>query len=632
MAASRGEPGGTVRARQAVSAVLALAVAGCIRTPWSEQRDTARALTPHAVGPQGAARVVDRRLRIRVLLGADYAAETVRAEERARAVVQRANAVLERQFGVSLDVVEVRPWPREVKERALQEALDELVAAEPGAGVAWVIGFVGSSGQVSRSADQLGIAHLLGKHLVLRKMSNSEEREVIQEALDLLGEAEQEKVLRERVAHRETSVLLHEWAHALGAPHELESDTIMSMAWSQQATSFSPRAARIVELGLGVVGSAEPAVLSAWARDYRAALEEGRAAWERGAVEQLGPLAEQVAAARAARPRASAPEPSSVPRPAAAGPVGPGAALVKAEANARLGDLATAWALVEPVARAHEDVTWLQVYACHLGRRAAPAAAAAKGACRIAARAPSSGREAPEPFVRSLLELGDRRAAGQAALDVAAALPAGAPKERVGRLTTLLVELDLCSAAERLAALQPRAREAEGAVRKCAQLRKAGLLPATVRLQPEVGEQEYVDLVQRGRAAMMSRKRGGDLRALAAAVTARFPDAPGGPFLTCLADLDGATAERLRADCEAAEKAAPQAFEPSYALGLVAGHEGRWPEARDHLHRALEREERDGSLWERLAHAMVMAGDTAGLAKLEERYRRRAGRKLAARW
>jgi len=607
MATSRGEPGGSVRARQAVSAVLALAVAGCLRTPWSEQRDTARALTPHAVEPQGAARVVDRRLRIRVLLGADYAAETVRAEERARAVVQRANAVLERQFGVSLDVVEVRPWPREVKERALQEALDELVAAEPGAGVAWVVGFVGSSGQVSRSADQLGMAHLL-------------------------GEAEQEQVLRERVAHRETTVLLHEWAHALGAPHELESDTIMSMAWSQQATSFSPRAARIVELGLGVVGSAEPAVLSAWARDYRAALEEGRAAWERGAVEELGPLAEQVAAARAARPRASAPEPSSVPRPAAAGPVGPGAALVKAEANARLGDHATAWALVEPVARAHEDVTWLQVYACHLGRRAAPAAAAVKGACRIAARAPSSGREAPEPFVRSLLELGDRRAAGQAALDVAAALPAGAPKERVGRFTTLLVELDLCSAAERLAALQPRAREAEVAVRKCAQLRKAGLLPATVKLQPEVGEQEYVDLVQRGRAAMMSRKRGGDLRALASALTARFPDTPGGPFLTCLADLDGATAERLRADCEAAEKAAPQAYEPSYALGLVAGHEGRWSEARDHLHRALEREERDGSLWERLAHAMVKAGDTAGLAKLEERYRRRAGRKLAARW
>ena len=60
--------------------------------------------------------------------------------------------------------------------------------------------------------------------------------------------------------------------------------------------------------------------------------------------------------------------------------------------------------------------------------------------------------------------------------------------------------------------------------------------------------------------------------------------------------------------------------------------EGRWPEARDHLRRALERDERDGSLWERLAHAMVKAGDTAGLANLEERYRRRAGRKLAARW
>lgn len=77
---------------------------------------------------------------------------------------------------------------------------------------------------------------------------------------------------------------------------------------------------------------------------------------------------------------------------------------------------------------------------------------------------------------------------------------------------------------------------------------------------------------------------------------------------------------------------APFAFEPVYVLGMVAGAEGRWTEARDLLRRALEREERERDVWERLGMVYGKLGDAAELDALDRRHRARFGVPLRPSW
>ena len=112
------------------------------------------------------------------------------------------------------------------------------------------MGFVSSVERVATSHDQIGWAALFGKHWIARGMVSAAETDAIQRSLDKLSTSELDRVTRERRLHRETSVLLHEWAHTLGAIHERSPDWLMAPALYANQVSFSAPSILLIEVGL----------------------------------------------------------------------------------------------------------------------------------------------------------------------------------------------------------------------------------------------------------------------------------------------------------------------------------------------------------------------------------------------
>jgi hypothetical protein len=136
-----------------------------------------------------------------------------------------------------------------------------------------VVGFVSSVERVATSHDQIGMASYFGKHIALRGMVSAAETDAIHRTLDRLSTSELDRVTRERRLHKETAALLHEPAHTLGAIHERSPDWLMSPVADSKQVSFSAASIRVIEVSLEFRGSTSSALLKAWAREYRAAIE-----------------------------------------------------------------------------------------------------------------------------------------------------------------------------------------------------------------------------------------------------------------------------------------------------------------------------------------------------------------------
>jgi tetratricopeptide (TPR) repeat protein len=513
--------------RAAAVALAALALAGC-RTTRDVQRDYAQTLRPAWV----AARELDAaRLRtyaVRVQVRADYRAENTGWRERVAAQVERANALLGAQLGVRLAVKEVRDWDRVGDRRDLQAALADLVAADPGEDVDWVIGLVGAVPIADDDHEAIGMAEPFGRHVVLRGMASWQEAESIHRALDHLPEDEREDLIADRRRHRETAVLLHEWAHTLGAVHERDPGSLMHPRYHHRASVFSPFSARLVALGLEARRVRGAAAARGWARAYGDALEGGRAqAWD--------PQTIQVALSEADR-IGRAPAPPGV-RPASAG----------APAERR-------------------DPSWV------------------------------------DPAIEA---------------EAARALA--------------LAKRGACTDAEAVAERAREARDSGNALATCRWTRQWLGLPRGVKGVPPPREPEYVAAVRAARADVEA-GRIPEARRAASALERTFPGSPAPALLRCLAEARLGDTGRMRAACGTAARVAPTAYEPAYVLGRVAGHHGRWGEARDHLVRALANDDGDREAWARLGAAYRTLGDAAALAELDRRHRHRFGAPLSPAW
>jgi hypothetical protein len=625
------------RRRALLAPVLLLAIpALACRTERDVQRDYARRLQPAplAQSPAQAPGPI-RDLPVRVLADDDYRSDMIRWRARIEAQLERANRVLEAQFAVRLAPTAIEPWARSGRARKLADALAELAEAAPGAGGEWVIAFVSSSDPFSGSLEQLGMAVPFGRHLVVRGMVSFQEGEELRRALDKLSDAERDALLHEREIHRETTVLLHEWAHTLGAFHERERDTIMSPVYGRLEGGFSPAAARIVALGLAHRTNQAPERRAAWARAYRAEVERSRdAAWDEETVRAALGATQALEAAAGPAPAPGGAGPSRAAAPAADEAEPPrsadAAALGQAEMSDRLGDPRRAWALVEPIAARFPHNGPLQQWACHLRRRAQPRASAA-AACRAAK--PLTARAAAILFSRALANLGDRAGAVEAAIraeeSFARATPPPAANEW-SELAGFLARLDACTVAERAAARAGK-DDAPEVASHCTRTRQRAALPQGDAGVAPAREPEYIAAVLRGRGYAEA-GRMVPARSAAAALEAAFPGAPGGPLVRCLVEARGGDPSAARAACRAADRGPPWPYEPPYVLGMLAGWEDRWADARDQLRRALEREDRDREVWARLAHAHEKLGEQAELERLASRYRARFGGALRAKW
>jgi len=147
--------------------------------------------------------------------------------------------------------------------------------------VDWVIGLARAVPKFAASADDLGRARLLSNHFVMRAMSDADEYQAIQSALDELSENKREKLYRARKQHKLCSVFLHEVAHTLGVPHERSESSLMHASYDLRSHGFSEEAAELVRGALSLRANEPSLFLDAnFAQALDSSMTQTGADWE----------------------------------------------------------------------------------------------------------------------------------------------------------------------------------------------------------------------------------------------------------------------------------------------------------------------------------------------------------------
>lgn len=202
------------------------------------QRDTMTSFGPArlATGEKWSGEVTTRK--VRVWADNQYRAQNRQWQQTFEEPLGLANLVITPLFGLAL-TAEYTAWERDVPGATLGDALAALQEQDPGEHVFAVIGLTSSLPLVSATFDQLGLATVGGRHMVMRGYADLEERKMYANAFPDLRADERELALVHLRHHKTAVILLHELGHILGVAHEPESTTIMNASYSNHATSFS---------------------------------------------------------------------------------------------------------------------------------------------------------------------------------------------------------------------------------------------------------------------------------------------------------------------------------------------------------------------------------------------------------
>jgi Matrixin len=271
--------------------LLTLSVSGCFLgydSRWGQQKHAQQHLAEHETpqelqrpGASGAPREAARTLTLRVYATPGYAATVLDWQKQFGALLDCASSVLAPDFGVTFQAVEQRGFRAKVDEEKLDGVLHELIEEDDAEGVDWVVGLASAAPRFAASADDLGLAPLLGRHFVMRAMSDAHEYEAIQSAFSELPEDERMKLYSARKQHKLCAVFLHELAHTLGVPHEMPTASLMNRRYHVEASGFSEPAAGILRASLASRAQPPHAVLDAeLARSLHSLLVAPNADWE----------------------------------------------------------------------------------------------------------------------------------------------------------------------------------------------------------------------------------------------------------------------------------------------------------------------------------------------------------------
>ncbi len=229
-------------------------ISGCIspvmhfgagKSAKEAQRDTMSELGPARLvtGETWAGEVATRK--IRVWADQQYRAQNLKWQHTFEEPLELANLVLTPLFGLRLEA-EYQAWDRVAPSATLTDDLAALRDQDPGADVFAVVGLTSSLPLVSATFDELGLAELGGRYVMLRGYADLEERKLYAGAFPDLRADERELALEHLRHHKTAVVLLHELGHILGVEHEVGSATIMNAVYSSQAASFSPEARAVM--------------------------------------------------------------------------------------------------------------------------------------------------------------------------------------------------------------------------------------------------------------------------------------------------------------------------------------------------------------------------------------------------
>jgi tetratricopeptide (TPR) repeat protein len=248
------------------AAVCGLVVAGPVRAekkkpgmfdfdwwkpPVKHEHDAAQRLAPQGlnVSPGAVPKGEARAIRLRLYADRDYRGVVIRWQAKARAQIQRINAVVGSAFNVRFEVESTRDWDRSHVGVPLgDKLLDELEALDPAKEVDLVVGLVTPLQGVATSVHSIGIAGYLSRHFLLRGMDDEQEFRDFEREFKLISAEERQRLYVDRKAHKEVVLFLHEWGHTLGLIHHEERKFIMNTLYDPQQTEFSDYDRQIVGL------------------------------------------------------------------------------------------------------------------------------------------------------------------------------------------------------------------------------------------------------------------------------------------------------------------------------------------------------------------------------------------------
>jgi predicted Zn-dependent protease len=161
--------------------------------------------------------------------------------------IDYASQVLTPLLGARLSIDEFRDWTRTAEPSG---ALEELAAADKGDGVTWVIGYIAPGDAASKAMPELGDAHVLGHHVIVRAWASAPETEAIAQTLPDLKQNERAELIAAHERHKQTVVLLHMLAITLGAIGEADPAWIQHPLYSPKQSTFSDRNRELMQIAI----------------------------------------------------------------------------------------------------------------------------------------------------------------------------------------------------------------------------------------------------------------------------------------------------------------------------------------------------------------------------------------------
>jgi hypothetical protein len=382
--------------------------------------------------------------KLRVWADDEYRAQHMRWQHGFDEQLDYANHVLTPMLGVRLEA-EYRSWEHHAPGASLTEHLEALAQHDTDDDVVWIVGLTSALSLVSETFDQLGVAFVGSRHVVLRGHADLHERKAFERGFPDIDAEQRDAVLEARRRHKTTAVLIHELAHSLYALHELERGRIMNPGYSHHATSISDRNRELMLITL------EDRLKPRSERDPRGSMQRLLAVletpWGGWQEEERAMLDQQL--------RAQVGGPAAAPALAGAVPAAVGDQYRRAEQLLEAGNHREAAAVLDPLIAAYPAHAELRVLGCKIelkrgGARDARAIAACDRAAALTAdvgpaiEIASARRSAGDPAgAQATLVAAEARLAA-AAPDKAAWLTLAAGYRELGAVTR--AELALANA------------------------------------------------------------------------------------------------------------------------------------------------------------------------------------------
>jgi hypothetical protein len=305
-----------------------------------------------------------RTIHLRAYADPEYREQNPNWRAHAEEMVEIANLLVGPQLDTALHLDGTRSWDRECSLADHDACISELAQLDPGEADVWVVGLTGSSPYLTRGLDELSQAEPLGRHMIVRGMSDRDAADDFNMSQDGLRDAEIRALQSERRRHKAALTLMHAFGHTLGSLHTSDAVSVMHPAYSPEQASFEAGTTKLLisMIDARLAGAEEHKVRG----DYRLWLEQHPDAFEaKERTAMLAMLSDVDAgdAAIAARAR-------ELEDPGLSALSDSDRALYRGALDrAREGNTALALASALELAERYPRVRTLQNFACDLGKR-----------------------------------------------------------------------------------------------------------------------------------------------------------------------------------------------------------------------------------------------------------------------